>query len=194
MDCAADAEQLRQLANFLQLLAKWNRAYSLTAITDPHDMVALHVLDSVAARDFLNGVSVLDAGSGAGLPGIPLAILDPARQFTLLDSGGKKIRFLRHVLAELALGNARTEEARVENYQPGLPFDTVICRAFTDLRGFVQRCAGLVAADGRLVAMKGRYPETELAAIPVGWRATAVEPVQVPGIDAQRHMVVLERA
>ena len=194
MDRVADAGQLRRLAGFLELLAKWNRAYNLTAVDDPEEMVTLHVLDSLTAMDFLHGVSVLDVGSGAGLPGIPLAIMDPVRQFTLLDSGGKKIRFLRHVLVELALGNARADEARAESYQPALPFDTVICRAFTDLRGFVQRCAGLVAADGRLVAMKGRYPEAELAAIPAGWQATAVEPVQVPGIDARRHIVVLERA
>lgn len=193
MRIAADAAQIERLALFLKLLARWNRAYNLTAVREPEAMVRLHILDSATALDFLRGLSVLDAGTGAGLPGIPLAVLDPAREFTLLDSSGKKIRFLRHVLAELALGNARAEAARAESCEAGRAFDTVICRAFSDLRGFVQRCGSLAAAGGRLVAMKGRYPDAELAAVPAGWRVARVEPVSVPGLDARRHIVVLER-
>lgn len=182
------------LARYLRLLEKWNRAYNLTAVRESEAMVRLHVLDSLAARPWLAGSAVLDVGTGAGLPGLPLALVEPQRWFTLLDANGKKIRFVRHVLAELAPGNVGAEQARAEQFVPPDPFDTVISRAFASLAEFTTRCGGLVAAGGRLVAMKGRRPDRELEALPPGWRATAVEPVTVPGVDAARHIVVIERS
>lgn len=191
---AASPGQISALAAFLRLLEKWNRVYNLTAVRELPDMVAKHVLDSLTAQPFLHGVSVLDVGTGAGLPGIPLAIMQPQRQFTLLDSAGKKIRFVRHVAAELRLENVLTEEQRVEDYGPPVPFDTVVCRAFAELRDFVQCCGSLVAPGGRLLAMKGRFPEPELSVLPAGWPAVDIETVRIPGLDVQRHMIVMERA
>ncbi len=186
--------QIERLATFLRLLEKWNRVYNLTSIRNLPDMVAKHVLDSLTALPYLHGISVLDVGTGAGLPGIPLAIMQPQRRFTLLDSAGKKIRFVHHAVAELKLENVVTEQQRVEEYSSPEPFDTVICRAFSELRDFVLCCGSLAAAGGRLLAMKGRFPEPELAVLPAGWSAVDIEPVRIPGLDVQRHMLVMERA
>jgi 16S rRNA (guanine527-N7)-methyltransferase len=189
-----DARQSAKLARFLVLLDKWNKAFNLTAVRDPFEMIARHVLDSLTARPYLHGLSVLDAGTGAGLPGIPLAIAEPRRQFVLLDSGGKKTRFVEHAVGELELNNVEVVRSRAQAYRPADPFDTVICRAFASLREFVERCAGLVANGGRLVAMKGREPRAELALLPGGWRATEIAPVAVPGLAGERHIIVMERA
>jgi 16S rRNA (guanine527-N7)-methyltransferase len=189
----ADDDLVHALARLIQLLDKWNRVFNLTAIRDPEEMVTLHVLDSICVRPFLQGVSILDVGTGAGLPGLPLAMVDPQRQFTLLDSGGKKIRFVQHVIGELALKNAFAEQVRVENYQPADSFDTVLCRAFSTIGQFVRSCGRLVASGGRLVAMKGRSPDDEIKNLPSGWHVSGLTAVEVPGLDAQRHIVVLER-
>lgn len=187
-----NTSQLERFARYLRLLEKWNHAFNLTAVRDPEDMVVRHVLDSVAAAPFLSGGSILDVGTGAGLPGIPLAIMAPAQRFTLLDSVGKKVRFLRHVLGELALENCAVVHSRVEAYQPESLFDTVVCRAFAATGEFVAQCGRLLAPQGRLLAMKGRDPERELVGLPAGWRGRC-EPMQVPGLAAQRHAVVIER-
>lgn len=181
------------LAKFLLLLDKWNRAFNLTAVCDPREMVTRHVLDSLTVRPYLYGAAILDAGTGAGLPGIPLAVAEPRRQFVLLDSGGKKVRFVRHVVGELGLRNVEVEHSRVEHYDPAEPFDTIVCRAFASLRELVERCAALCQSGGRLVAMKGRMPADELKCLPRGWVATRVEPIRVPGLVGDRHIVVLER-
>lgn len=181
------------LTHFLLLLEKWNNAFNLTAVRDPREMVARHVLDSLTARPFLRGVSVLDVGTGAGLPGIPLALTEPERQFFLLDSGGKKTRFVRHAIGELGLANIEVVQARVEAYVPAEPFDTVICRAFASLREFVDRCGALAAGDGRLIAMKGRAPDEEVANLPADWDVAELAPLTVPGLAGERHLVVLAR-
>jgi 16S rRNA (guanine527-N7)-methyltransferase len=186
-------EQVAALVRFLRLLDKWNQAFNLTAVRDPLEMVTRHVLDSVSARPYLHGISILDVGTGAGLPGIPLALMDPQRQFSLLDSGGKKARFVRHAVGELAIGNASVVHGRVEDYEPADPFDTVLCRAFTSIGGFARRCGHLAANGGRLIAMKGRFPEEELAGLPSSWVATNVAAVTVPGLAGDRHIVVLQR-
>jgi len=186
-------ELVPSLLRYLRLLDKWNQAFNLTAVRDPLEMVTLHLLDSLSVRPWLQGGRVLDAGTGAGLPGIPLALAEPGRHFVLLDSSAKKTRFVRHALGELALDNAEVVQARVEAWQPDAPFGTVISRAFTALPQFVARCAHLAAPGGRLLAMKGRSPDTELSVLPAGWRASEVTALNVPGLDASRHIVVLER-
>jgi len=184
---------VRDLARFLNLLTQWNQAFNLTSIRAPEEMVSRHVLDSISIVRFLRGASILDVGTGAGLPGIPLALIEKNRQFTLLDSVGKKVRFVRHVVAELALTNVTVEQVRVESFQPVAPYDTVVCRAFTSLSRFAEQCGRLVADDGRLMAMKGKRSEEELADIPSQW-SPSVTPISVPGLNAARHVVILERS
>jgi len=187
---AADA-----LADYLALLAKWNRAYNLTAVGDPGAMVVRHVADSAAALPFLRGTRMLDAGSGAGFPGLVLALLAPETEWVLAESAGKKARFLDHAVRHLGLRERVAVHAgRLESYRPEPRFDTVTARALADL-GLLARWAGpLLAPGGRLVALKGRRSgvQAELAATPAGWEAR-IEPVEVPGLGAERHMVVLER-
>jgi len=190
----ADPRLVGRFAHFLRLLEKWNRAYNLTAVRDPAEMVPLHVLDSLSVRPFLRGERIADVGTGAGLPGIPLALTEPGRRFTLVDSGGKKIRFVRHAIGELELGNAEAVQARVPAWEPDALFDTIVCRAFSALPEFVASCGALLRPGGCLLAMKGRLPQTELAALPLGWRAARCEPVDLAGMDVHRHVVVLEKS
>jgi 16S rRNA (guanine527-N7)-methyltransferase len=193
MQVAATPELVRQFMHLLRLLDKWNQAFNLTAVRDPAEMVSRHILDSLSARPFLSGASILDVGTGAGFPGLPLALVEPHRHFTLLDSGGKKIRFVRHVLGELALDNVIVEQLRVEAFEPADLYDVVISRAFSSLGVFVRRCGGLVATGGCLLAMKGRYPESELAGVAGMWDVTDVVRLEVPGLSGERHMVVMRR-
>jgi len=186
-------EFVGRLARFLRLLERWNEAFNLTSIRQPGDMVVRHVLDSLSVAPFLRGETVLDVGTGAGFPGIPLALLGGDRHFTLLDSGGKKIRFVRQVVSELALANVTVAQARVESFRPPARFDTVVCRALTSLARFACQCGRLVASGGVLLAMKGRYPHAEVAELPAPWQPPAVTPVTVPGLDACRHVVAMER-
>jgi 16S rRNA (guanine527-N7)-methyltransferase len=190
---APTGEQVAALARFLRLLDKWNKAFNLTGVRDPLEMVTRHILDSVSARPYLHGISILDVGTGAGLPGMPLALMDPRRQFSLLDSGGKKIRFVRHAVGEMAVGNVSVVHERVENYAPADPFDTVLCRAFTSIGDFARRCEHLAAKGGRLLAMKGRFPDEELASLPNGWEVAEVAAVNIPDLVGDRHIVVLRR-
>lgn len=187
-------QQIDLLTRFLGLLEKWNRAFNLSGVRDPEDMVVRHVLDSLTALPYLHGLCVLDVGTGAGLPGLPLAVLQPRRQFTLLDSGGKKTRFVRHAVGELSLTNVTVVQTRIEEYESADAFDTVICRAFASLGAFARDCGRLVASGGRLVALKGRFPQDELAELPADWQATEVVAVTVPGLAGQRHVVVCERS
>ncbi|HET6655185.1 MAG TPA: 16S rRNA (guanine(527)-N(7))-methyltransferase RsmG [Gammaproteobacteria bacterium] len=188
-----DAAHCERLLAYLTLLDKWNQAYNLTAVRERTAMVDYHLLDSLSALPSLHGTRVLDVGSGAGLPGIPLAIVCPERQFVLLDGNGKKTRFCVQAAGELALANITVERARVEDYRPGQPFDTVISRAFADIGRFAAAAGPLVAPGGRLVAMKGRLPEREIKGLPAGFRVNAIKPVEVPGVNAERHIVEIER-
>ena len=194
MGIETSPDRVAAMGRLLVLLDKWNRAFNLTAVRDIDEMVARHFLDSLSARPFLTGTSILDVGTGPGFPGLPLAMVEPQRHFTLLDSGGKKIRFVRHAVGELGLDNVLPEQVRVEAFEPADLYDVVISRAFSSLADFVRRCGHLVANGGHLLAMKGRYPDAELTELPAGWSVQAVTPLQVPGLAGERHMVVLERA
>lgn len=177
------------LLHYLGLLVKWNQAYNLTAIRDPLEMVTKHLLDSLAVLPHLTGARVLDVGSGAGLPGIPLAIADPQRSYTLLDSNSKKTRFLVQAKGELGLSNLSVIHSRVEQYRPERLFDTVTARAFASLADLASGAARLLAPGGVLLAMKGEMPEAELAELPAGFVLQDVISLSVPGLEAQRHLL-----
>jgi 16S rRNA (guanine527-N7)-methyltransferase len=185
-----------RLAAYLALLAKWNRTYNLTAIREPARMVTHHLLDALAVLPHLParaGLRVLDVGSGAGIPGIPLAIARPAWQVVMLDGNHKKGAFVRQAAIELALANAEAVVSRVEDYAPAAPFDVVISRAFADLATFAASSARHLAPQGQLFAMKGVHPDEEIAGLPAGIRVVAAHALAVPGLDARRHLIVMAR-
>ena len=180
-----------QLLRYLDLLQKWNRVYNLTAIRQENQLVSHHLLDSLAALPHLAGPRLIDVGSGAGLPGIPIAIARPDWQVVLLDSNHKKGAFLRQAVIELELANAQVVIARAEEWHSA-PLGTVaVSRAFSDLAGFVEAARHMVLPGGILAAMKGVYPHEELAQLPAGVLVDAVVPLDVPGLGAARHLVLL---
>jgi 16S rRNA (guanine527-N7)-methyltransferase len=193
LDVQLPGATIDQLIAFLGELHRWNKTYNLTAVRDPVEMVSRHLLDSLSAQAFIAGEQVLDVGSGAGLPGIPLALAQPATQFWLLDSNGKKQRFVEHVCRELALPNVHTVHARVEAFQPEQLFDTVICRALAALPEFVSNSEHLLKPDGRFVAMKGKLPEQEIADLAENWRVKDVSKTEIPALSGERHIVVIVR-
>jgi 16S rRNA (guanine527-N7)-methyltransferase len=179
------------LLSYLALLQHWNKAYNLTAVKEPALMIPRHLLDSLVILPWAGSGRLLDAGSGAGLPGIPLAVANPELDVTLLDSSGKKIRFLNHVKRELALGNISPAQARLESFAPDSGFDTVVSRAFSDLASFVATAGHLAQPPTRLLAMKGRYPASELRELPDNVRVDSVEELRVPGLQEDRHLVIM---
>ena len=182
------------LLAYLALLDRWNRTYNLTAIRDRHAMVAKHLLDSLAMHPYLDGIgSLADLGTGAGLPGIPLAIVRPQLQVALVESSGKKARFLREAVRTLALANVQVHEARIESLYAG-PFDAITARALATLPLILELGGHLLAPHGKLLAMKGVVPEDEIAGLPAGWQVEAIHPLWVPGLEAERHLVVVRRA
>ena len=189
-----DEAQLAKLVAHLDLLDDWNTRMNLTAIRDRPSQLTKHLLDSLTVLPYLQGERVADVGSGAGFPGIPLAIVAPRRHFTLVESTGKKCRFLEHVRDTLELGNVEVVQARAERCQPEVRFDTVIARAVGPIADLVKVAGPLVVGGGRLLAMKGRYPEAELAAKLNGWKVAAVHPLTVPGLAEERHLVELVRS
>lgn len=186
------AWQQEQLLDYLALMQKWNKVYNLTAVRDPNAMLYHHILDSLAVLPSVGTGRVLDVGSGPGLPGIPLAIAKPDLNVTLLDSNQKKATFQRQACIELGLRNAAVECVRVDAYEPSEMFDGVVSRAFSDLSEFVRLTARLCRPGGKLLAMKGVYPRDELARLPREFSAYQVVPLHVPGLDAQRHLVIIE--
>ncbi len=184
-------EAIPRLAAYLALLERWNRVYNLTAVLGPADRVVRHILDSLSVLPWLQGPRLLDVGSGAGLPGIPLAIVRPGLSFYLLDSNGKRIRFMTQAVAELGLANVRVLHCRVENYRTDVGFDSVLSRAFASLADMLRRAGRLCAPGGRLLAMKGAYPEIELHEIPDNYKVVGLYSLNVPDLDAERHLVHL---
>lgn len=186
--------QLARLVAHLDLLDEWNARMNLTAIRDRPSQLTKHLLDSLAVQPYLRGERIADVGSGAGFPGIPLAIVEPHRQFTLIESTGKKCRFLEHVRDALELKNVAVVQSRAESYKPDMRFDTVLARAVGPVADLVKVAGPLVVGGGRLLAMKGRYPEQEVAARLDGWKVAAVHPLSVPGLGEERHLVELCRS
>lgn len=189
LDIVLDAGQHEKLLSYLLLLDKWNHAYNLSGIKDIGQMVAYHLLDSVAMVPFITGNTILDVGTGAGLPGIPLAICLPDKKFLLLDANGKKTRFLFQVKTELGLDNVSVFHQRVENFQSPEQIDIVLCRAFSALDKFVGQSAPLVSGTGKLLAMKGQFPAEELAALPANCTVTGTTELAVPGVEGTRHVI-----
>jgi len=181
-----------RLLAYLALLDKWNRVYNLTAVREPERMVSHHLLDSLAAVPHFSGPTVLDVGSGGGLPGIPLAIARPDLQVTLIDSVAKKTAFLLQAKAELGLANLTVATGRVEDFRPDTGFDSITSRAFSDLKEFVTLTRPLLKPGGRWLAMKGLYPNEEISMLPDGVKVSANHTLHVPGLDASRHLIVLE--
>lgn len=177
------------LLAYLAELQKWNAAYNLTAVRDPLEMVTRHLLDSLAVRPFVRG-RVLDVGAGAGLPGLVLAIADPALAVTVLDSNGKKARFMRHAVRALALGNVEVIEARVEAHRDARGFDSIVSRAFAAVAEFFALTAHLLAPGGQWLAMKGKLGDAELAAVPAGVQIREIRRLDVPGLPEERHLVI----
>jgi 16S rRNA (guanine527-N7)-methyltransferase len=183
------------LLAYLALLAKWNRVYNLTAVRDERQMVTHHLLDSLAVLPHLSGFSSLaDVGSGGGLPGIPLALARPDLSVVLIESNHKKASFLQQAKIELGLSKLSVYCGRVEDYRPTTPFDGVISRAFAEMALFVRVAGHLAAFDAPLLAMKGVDPHEEIALLPAGWRVTQTLPLLIPGLDAQRHLILICRA
>jgi 16S rRNA (guanine527-N7)-methyltransferase len=188
---ALDESMAQRLLQLLDELGQWNRAYNLTAIEGREAMVITHLLDSLAAHADLAGERIADLGTGAGFPGLPLAIANPQRQFTLIDATAKKVRFVAHAVRTLGLANVQVVQARAEAMHPEQPFDMILARAVGSLAELTQLAQPLARPGTRLLAYKGRRPEAELASLPAGWQLAGVRAVQIPGLDAERCLVTL---
>jgi len=194
LDLPLDAEQQGLLLQYLVLLEKWNQVYNLTAIRDLTKMVGAHLLDSLSVVLLLPDKSFLDVGSGAGLPGIPIAVAKPMCEVTLLDSNHKKTAFLRQAVADLGLKSVSVVCERVESWATPKKFDVIVSRAFSDLSEFVSLTGRLLASSGVIAAMKGLHPYEELERLPSGFRVKEVRALRVPGLEAERHLVLIEHA
>jgi len=191
---ALSEPQATQLLRLLDELDDWNQRMNLTAIRERAQQITKHLLDSLTVHAYVQGTSVVDIGTGAGFPGLPLAITLPQVQFTLVDSTAKKLKFVEHAAQALGLHNVQTVHTRAEAYRPKERFDCVVSRAVGALETFVKGSGHLCVGGGRLLAMKGRYPTEELTHIPSGWKVAAVHRLNVPGLDEQRHLVELCRS
>jgi 16S rRNA (guanine527-N7)-methyltransferase len=185
-------QALRALGDYANLLERWNRTYNLTAVRELERIVPLHLLDSLAVLPWVGDLDLLDVGSGGGLPGIPLALAKPALQVTLLDSNSKKSAFQQQAAIELGLGNVRVVCGRIEQFRPKAPFSRIVSRAFSEIADFVSPTRHLLAPDGRWLAMKGVYPEDEILHLPEGVVVEDVHRLVVPGVEGDRHIVVLK--
>lgn len=188
-------EQIDLLIQYVELLNKWNKAYNLTSVRDPSEMLIKHIMDSLMVGEVLTGENFIDVGTGPGLPGIPLAILYPERNFVLLDSLGKRITFLRQVVFQLKLVNVTPVKSRVEDYQGEQPFDGVLSRAFSSLNDMVSWCQHLITTEqGQFFALKGRYPEDEISQLPENITLVESHKITVPELVGERHVIVLKKS
>jgi 16S rRNA (guanine527-N7)-methyltransferase len=189
-----NANQADQLLRLLDELDDWNQRMNLTAIRERGQQITKHLLDSLAIHSYLHGARIADIGTGAGFPGLPLAVAMPQLELTCVDSTAKKLKFVEHAAQTLGLRNVQTVHTRAENYRPKERFDCVVSRAVGPIETFVTWSGHLCVGGGRLLAMKGRYPTDELANIPNGWKLAAVHRLNIPGLDEQRHLVELCRS
>jgi 16S rRNA (guanine527-N7)-methyltransferase len=194
MALALPANTAERLAHYLALLERWNRVYNLTAVIHPQEMVVRHILDSLAILPWLLGPRILDVGSGAGLPGIPLAVAQPQMAFYLIDSNAKRTRFMTQAVAELGIHNVHVVHCRVEDYRPEAGFNSVLSRAFASLPAMLASAGRLCTVGGCVLAMKGKRPDNELANIPPNYTVVGVHSLTIPGLDAERHLVHLSPA
>ncbi|RJX66636.1 16S rRNA (guanine(527)-N(7))-methyltransferase RsmG [Vibrio sinensis] len=186
--------QREQLLGYVGLLNKWNKAYNLTSVRDPEEMLVKHILDSIVVSPYLQGERFIDVGTGPGLPGIPLAIMNPGKTFFLLDSLGKRIRFIKQVIHELKIGNVTPIQSRVEDFQPEEKFDGVLSRAFASITDMVEWCHHLpISGTGRFLALKGQLPQNEIEQLPDWCCVTDIKALKVPELEGERHLVVLSR-
>jgi 16S rRNA (guanine527-N7)-methyltransferase len=186
-------EDATRLLRLLDELARWNRSYNLTAIKTASAMMTHHLLDSLAINSALTGTRVADVGTGAGFPGLPLAVVNPARQFTLIDSVAKKLRFVAHAVELLGLENVMPLHSRVESVRVEVPFDSIVARAFAPLPKLLTAVAHICGPQSQVLSMKGKWPVAELEALPAGWQVVRSKKLLVPGIDAERCLIVLQR-
>lgn len=189
-----DEKQQSKLINYVELLDKWNKTYNLTAVRKPSEMVTRHLLDSLSICPYLRGKHILDVGTGAGLPGIPLAITFPDRSFTLLDSNNKKTRFVTQAVSELELSNVDVIQSRVENFQSPELFDTITTRAYSAIGGMVEQTSHLLAAEGVFLAMKGTNPVAEIDELPSNYVIDKSHVLKVPGLEEERHLLEIKTA
>lgn len=189
LQCNTTHQQLDQLKRYVALLYRWNKTYNLTAIREPHQMIPLHIFDSLAAAPYILGHHCLDVGSGGGLPGIPLAIMQPQRIFTLLDTNGKKTRFMQQAAIELGLNNINVVQIRVENWQPQEKFDTIISRAFASIIDFVDASSHHLSKNGQMLAMKGQFPESELSLLSNEFIVEYSKTLLIPEVSGKRCLI-----
>ncbi len=193
-DLEVSEQQRTQLVGYVELLNKWNKAYNLTSVRDPADMVVKHILDSIVVSPYLQGERFIDVGTGPGLPGIPLAIMNPDKSFVLLDSLGKRIRFIKQVLHELGIFNVIPVQSRVEEYDPQGGFDAVLSRAFASMADMVEWCQHLPRSDsGVFFALKGQLSQEEITMLPEWCSVTDIKALEVPELEGERHLVILSR-
>ena len=187
-------KQRQQLVGYVEMLHKWNKAYNLTSVREPGDMLVKHILDSIVVGEFLEGERFIDVGTGPGLPGIPLAIMHPTKEFYLLDSLGKRIRFIKQVIHELQIKNVTPVQSRVEQFQPDDKFDGVLSRAFASMIDMVEWCHHLPKQGcGRFYALKGQLPQDEITQLPSWCSVTDIKALTVPQLEGERHLVILSR-
>lgn len=191
LGCEPTETQFNQLKQYVEFLQRWNKTYNLTAVRDPKDMIPLHIFDSLVVAELIAGKNCLDVGSGAGLPTIPLAIMQPERKFIALDTNGKKTRFIQQAIIELGLGNVTVEQCRIEGFTNDKTFDAIISRAFASIYDFVTESSPYLTESGTLYAMKGQFPEVELQNLPNRYNLIKCHKLDVPFIDGERHLLEL---
>jgi 16S rRNA (guanine527-N7)-methyltransferase len=185
--------QQKQLVQLVELLNKWNKAYNLTSVREPEQMLVKHIMDSIVVSPYLQGDRLIDVGTGPGLPGLPLAILNPDKKFTLLDSLGKRIRFIRQAVLALGLKNVEFVQSRVEEYQPEEKFDVVLSRAFASLQDMLFWCKHLPNETGHFLALKGQLPEQEIAQLNKQFKFIESISLRVPNLEGERCLVKVKR-
>ncbi|TDF36268.1 16S rRNA (guanine(527)-N(7))-methyltransferase RsmG [Alteromonadaceae bacterium M269] len=190
-DLDVSSEQIQLLVAFVERINKWNKAYNLTSVRDPREMLIKHIMDSIVVAPFLEGQRFIDVGTGPGLPGIPLAIMRPDCHFVLLDSLGKRVRFMKQMVFELGIANIEPIHSRVENHQPEVKFDAVLSRAFASLKDMLHWCQHLVDFKGKFLALKGVIPEDELADLSDEFEHVRTDKLVVPHLDGERHLITL---